>query len=59
MDDEIDLAKAIYDASPKDSSGCKELVNLVLDKTVKTKFNFTLGAADVKKSKDERQFNPK
>lgn len=48
MGDQVDLANAISEASAGDTSGCKKLVDLVFDKAIKTKFNFTLGDASSK-----------
>ncbi|KAM6536359.1 hypothetical protein FALCPG4_002367 [Fusarium falciforme] len=48
MLDKVDIAKAISEASESDTRACKKLVGLVFDKTIQTKFNFTLGDASVK-----------
>ncbi|KAL2694790.1 hypothetical protein Neosp_001377 [[Neocosmospora] mangrovei] len=48
MLDKVDVAKAIGEASKSDTSACKKLVGLIFDKTINTKFNFTVGDASVK-----------
>ncbi|KAG5807868.1 hypothetical protein H9Q74_007665 [Fusarium xylarioides] len=55
--DKIDIAKVICEASEKDQNDCPKLVELVFDKTVKTKFNFTLGTSGAEKPKERLRLN--
>ncbi|KAF4332674.1 hypothetical protein FBEOM_13525 [Fusarium beomiforme] len=48
MQSKIDLAKQICVASEKDPGCCGKMVGLLFDKTVKTKFHFSLGRPSVK-----------